>query len=262
MTTSHVCVEMRNAVKWIWINRPEVKNAINPAVADALREEVINAPENHGARIIVIAGKGGAFCSGAELKIIKGDSADSIRIQDQLENHYHPLICAMMESPLPVIAALSGAAVGIGCDLALAADMRIAVENSFLAEVFVNIGLIPDGGGTFHLPRLVGLGRAFEMAMIGSRIYALQALEWGLVNRIVSEDDFDEEVQTFAEALAVKAPLALTAMKRAMRSSLCDSLDNSLAREAVLQQQLSESNDFKEGVNAFMEKRSPCFKGK
>ncbi len=261
MSTSHVCVEIRNAVKWIWINRPELKNALTPAVADALRQEVLSASDDDSARIIIIAGKGGVFCSGAELKTIKGDSADSIRVQEQLEKHYHPLICAMMDSPLPVIAALSGAAVGIGCDLALAADMRIAVEKSFLAEVFVNIGLIPDGGGTFHLPRLVGLGRAFEMVMTGNRISALQALEWGLVNRVVSEDDFDTEVQTFAEVLAAKAPLALTAVKRAMRSSLCESLDKSLEREAVLQQRLSESNDFQEGVNAFLEKRIPCFKG-
>ncbi|HDP34478.1 MAG TPA: hypothetical protein ENN29_05145, partial [Candidatus Hydrogenedentes bacterium] len=174
-----------------------------------------------------------------------------------------PMVVSMVDSPLPVIAALDGAAAGIGCDFALAADLRLASEKAFLAEIFVNISLLPDGGGTFHLPRLVGLARALEMAMTGTRVNAAQALEWGLVNHVYPVEGFEERVQEYAAALAQKAPLSLQRSKKAMRAALCDtSLATALQREAVMQGELFRSDDLREGVMAFLEKRAPDFKGK
>jgi 2-(1,2-epoxy-1,2-dihydrophenyl)acetyl-CoA isomerase len=261
MCESVVVSEMRDTVKWVCFNRPEVRNAVTFECADLMRAAIETAPKE-GARVIVISGKGGAFCAGADLKTMAGDSGGAFDVKAQLEQHYHPLVLSMVESPLPVIAAVDGAAAGIGSDIALAADMRLVSEKAFFAEIFINIGLLPDGGGTFHLPRLVGLARALEMAMTGMRVQASQALEWGLVNHVYPVEDFEEKVQEFAGALAQKAPLSLERSKKAMRAALCDTgIAASLQREAVMQAELFQSKDFYEGVAAFLGKRTANFKG-
>lgn len=262
MSDPVVISEIRNSVKWVWFNRPEVRNAVTFECADLMRTEIDTAPGD-GARVVVLSGKGGAFCAGADLKSMSGDAGAAFDVKAQLEQHYHPLILSMVNSPLPVVAAVDGAAAGIGSDIALAADIRLASEKAFFAEIFINIGLLPDGGGTFHLPRLVGLARALEMAMTGMRVSAPHALEWGLVNHVYPVGDFEVKVQEFAEALAKKAPLSLERSKKAMRAALCDTgIADSLKREAVMQEELFKSEDFFEGVAAFLEKRSAEFKGK
>lgn len=258
-----VTSEMRGAVKWIRFNRPEVKNAIAPESADLMRGEVEAAP-GEGARAIVISGSGGSFCAGADLKGLAPRLGGEMRgVREVLINHYHPFVLSMVHSRLPVIAAVDGAAAGIGSDIALAADIRLASERAFFAEIFVNIALIPDGGGTFTLPRLVGSGRALEMAYTGQRVPAELAERWGMVNHVWSVEGFEDRVQEFAANLTQKAPLSLAHAKFAIRSALNgSSLEQALTLEATLQEDLIQSDDFREGVMAFLEKRPPQFQGK
>lgn len=258
-----VTSEMLGAVKWIRFNRPEVKNAIPPESADLMRAEVDAAP-GEGARVIVIGGTGGSFCAGADLKALAPVLGGDMRgVREVLINHYHPFVLSMTRSRLPVIAAVDGAAAGIGSDIALAADIRLASERAFFAEIFVNISLIPDGGGSFTLPRLIGSGRALEMAFTGERVSAAKAEQWGMVNHVYPVEGFEAAVQKFAEQLAAKAPLSLAHSKLAIRSAMnAGTLEQALLWEATLQEDLIVKNDFKEGVMAFLEKRPPRFQGK
>ena len=264
-TTSEAIVtsELRDGVKWIRFNRPEVKNAIAPESADLMRAEVEAAP-GEGARVIVITGNGGSFCAGADLKALAPRMGGDMRgVRQVLIEHYHPFVLAMVHSTLPVIAAVDGAAAGIGSDIALAADIRLATPRAFFAEIFVNIALIPDGGGTFTLPRLVGSGRALEMAFTGQRVPAEQAHAWGMINHVYGVDGFEDRVQDFAAQLASKAPLSLAHSKLAIRGAMnAGTLEQALTWEATLQEDLIQTDDFKEGVMAFLEKRPPQFQGK
>lgn len=261
-TNPIVLGEMRGKVKWIRFNRPEVRNAITPESADLVRAEVESAVDE-GARVIVLTGSGGAFCSGADLKALAPAMSGFKGVREILRDHYHKLVLAMTGSPLPVIAAVDGAAAGIGCDIALAADIRLASEKAFFAEIFVNISLIPDGGGTFTLPRLVGSGRALEMVMTGQRVAAEDAVQWGLVNHVYPVEQFADKVQEFADRLAEKAPLSLARSKQAIRAVLGNgTLEDALSREADLQEELIATHDFREGVMAFLEKRPPRFEAK
>lgn len=254
--------EMRGSVLWVWFNRPEVKNALTPDLADLIRGEVERA-EERGARVIVLAGRGGAFCSGADLKAVAPRMNEKVDVTAVLKRHYHPLVLALANSPLPVIAAVDGAAAGIGSDIALACDMRLASDAAFFAEIFVNINLMPDGGGTFTLSRLVGLGRALEMALTGCRVSAEHAEQWGLVNHIFPVSGFEDCVQKFAEQLAAKAPMSMARSKAAIRRFAgAGALEDALEHEAAMQQELIDSRDFREGVTAFLEKRPPKFEGR
>lgn len=257
-----VVSEQQGKVKWIRFNRPEVRNAITPDSADLMCEEVLKAPDE-GARAIVITGTGGSFCAGADLKALAPVMSQFKGVREILREHYHKLVLAMTGSPLPVIAAVDGAAAGIGCDIALAADIRLASENAFFAEIFVNISLIPDGGGTFTLPRLVGSGRALEMAMTGQRVTAEDAAQWGIVNHVYPAEQFVDKAQEYAARLAEKASLSIARSKRAIRAALGQcTLEQALEREADLQEELIGTHDFREGVMAFLEKRAPRFEAR
>jgi len=261
-TDAIVLGELHGKVKWVRLNRPEVKNAITPDAADLVRAQIESA-EDEGARVIVLTGTNGSFCAGADLKALAPVMAQFTGVKQVLEERYHPLVLAMARAPLPMIAAVDGAAAGIGCDIALAADIRLASDRAFFAEIFVNIGLLPDGGGTFTLPRLVGSGRALEMAMTGQRVPAETALAWGLVNHVYPTDDFEVCVQDFAAKLADKAPCSVARSKLAIRAALGNcTLEQALSREAELQEELIATEDFREGVMAFLEKRGPHFKAK
>jgi enoyl-CoA hydratase/carnithine racemase len=171
------------------------------------------------------------------------------------------MLRTITRAPKPFIAAVDGAAVGFGCDLALACDMRIVSTRAYFQESFINIGLMPDGGGTYWLPRLVGMGRALEYMMLGERIVADQAREVGLANRVADVEELPKVTAALAEKLAKGAPLALERIKRAVRESLSATVDQALDREAALQLELLRSNDFVEGVMSWMNRREPGFKG-
>lgn len=261
-TSEIVTSERRGAVKWIRFNRPEVKNALGPDSANMVREEMAGCVDE-GVRVVVLSGTGGSFCSGADLKALAPRMGEGGSVRDVLVQEYHPMIKTMVELPIPVIAAVDGAAAGIGSDIALAADLRLLSENAFFSEVFVNIGLIPDGGGTFHLPRLVGVARAMEMAMTARRVKAEEAVAWGLANEVYPAADFEEMVDVFAKNLAERAPLSLARSKKAIRASLeGGTLAKSLTLEADMQEELFATADFQEGVTAFLQKRKPNFQGK
>lgn len=257
-----VLTEKVGDVTWIRFNRPEVRNAIARESADLLRA-AFERCETDGTRCIVLTGSGGSFCAGADLKAGGIDPTNPSSIKTVLTEHYHPMLMKMTELPIPVIAAVDGIAAGIGSDIALACDMRLASEQAVFSEIFVKIGLIPDGGGTFTLPRLIGMGRAMEMAMTGRKVEAHQALEWGLVNYVYPTETFEEQVKKFAETLAKNAPLSMGRGKLAIRQAAGNcTFEQAIKKEADLQTELFASDDFKEGIMAFIEKRPAQFQGK
>lgn len=252
-------VEREGGVLTLTLNRPWVRNAINPAVMDALRQAI----ENCGAatRVIVLTGAGGAFCSGAEITSAAISTLDPDVVVGILVDSYHPALLAIRAAPCPVIAAVDGIAAGYGCDLALACDMRIVSERAQFAELFVRVGLVPDGGGTWTLPRLIGMGRALELFYTGAPVAAAEAVQIGMANRVVANDRFTEEVSAFANLLAAQAPNALRRIRQAVYAAQELPFEQALAQEARLQREIFASNDGMEGFRAFIEKRAPKWTG-
>ena len=251
-------VERDAGVATLSMNRPKTKNALDPELLAALGAGLRDVASDTSVRAVVLTGKGGAFCSGADLKDAMGDLESGADLGVRLAK-FHAVIQAIVQAPKPVIAALRGPAVGFGADLALACDLRVLGPDAYLQEKFVAIGLMSDGGGSFWLPRLVGVGRALEYLLLGTRIDAQLALSLGIASRVV--DNELSEAQAIARSLAEGPPLALAAIKRAVRDAN-SSLDDALAREKQGQTALLRSQDFREGVAAWAGKRAPRFLGK
>lgn len=243
------------------LNRPKSKNSLDEELVRTLADAISAAAHDSSVRVIVLTGNGGAFCSGVDLKSAAADLDQPERLAARL-SEFHRLIRAIAEADKPVIAAVDGPAVGFGADLAFACDLRIASDAAYFEEKFVAIGLMPDGGGTFHLPRLIGSGRALEHMLLGSRIDAARADALGLVNRVVPRAELDAAALALAESVAEAAPLAVRAIKRAVRDGLAGDLDQALERERSGQLQLLASADAREGVTAFLSRRRPLFNGR
>jgi 2-(1,2-epoxy-1,2-dihydrophenyl)acetyl-CoA isomerase len=224
----------------------------------AALEQAADEPE---IRVVVFTGAGRAFSSGADLKSGELGAEGKLNVIGPLRESFNPLIARVRTIPKPVIAKVNGPAVGIGCSLALAADLVVAAESAYFLLAFVNIGLGLDGGASLTLPLRGGHARAFEMAYLGERVSAARALEWGLVNQVVADDRLDEAVAAVAGRLSAAAPGALATIKRTINARMYAGLDEMLELEAVLQQQRAESADFIEGVTAFIEGRPPLFTG-
>lgn len=252
-------VSRREAVTVITINRPEVRNALDDTVSAALRAAVEDCAED-GTRCIVITGAGGAFSSGADIKKFFTMSITPESIKSSLSGTYAPMLRAIRQSPWPVIAAVDGYAAGIACDLALTCDLRLASARARFAELFARVGLIPDGGGTYLLPRIVGLGRAMELMFSGRDVPADEAQQIGLANIVYPVETFMDDVLAYAAGIARKSPHALRRGKAAMLAALDGSYEEALAREAQYQMEIFMQPDGLEGFQAFVEKRDPLWK--
>lgn len=251
---------LAEGVLTLTLNRPETKNALDRALVERLGEAVTRLPERPEARVVVLTGAGGAFCSGADLKAAMADPTAMAEVDQRLDA-YHRIIRGLAGAPQPTIAMIDGAAVGFGCDLALACDLRTMSDRAYLQEKFVRIGLMPDGGGTRWLPRLVGTARAMELMLTGDAIEPARALELGLVNRVASPETLEEVTRVLAARIAAGPPLAHAGIKRAVQAGASGDLDATLAAERDHQLRCLRSSDFLEGVSAWSQKREPRFRG-
>jgi 2-(1,2-epoxy-1,2-dihydrophenyl)acetyl-CoA isomerase len=258
-----VTLQRRGAVATIELDRPDAMNAWNRELGEELRTVVERTAADADVRAVVITGAGRAFSAGADLKDAGFDltSDGHPDVQSALTERYHPIITGIREMPKPVIAAVNGPAAGIGCSLALACDLVVAAESAYFLLAFVNIGLVPDGGSSLLIPARVGFARAAEMAMLGERVPAPKALEWGLVNRVVADDALLTEAGALADRLAAGPTRSYAGTKRQLNSWLYSRMHEQLELEASIQQEMAASGDFAEGVAAFIEKRPPRFAG-
>ncbi len=248
-----------DGVAEVKLNRPEVYNALNDELTFELQKVFKAVAMDDEVRVVVFTGEGKAFCSGQDLK--SGNPEEKRSFIDSLHRRYNPIIRQMRELPKPIICRLNGVAAGAGCSLALACDLIVAAESAMLTEVFVNIGLVLDSGSSYFLPRLVGSAKAFELATMGSRVKAPEALELGLVNKVVPADELDAAVKEYTDYYAKAPTKAIGLMKKMLNKSGYSSLNTMLDYEAYCQEIAGSSNDYKEGVQAFLEKRKPEFTG-
>jgi 2-(1,2-epoxy-1,2-dihydrophenyl)acetyl-CoA isomerase len=259
-TYKFLLFKVENGLATISLNRPEVYNALNDEITFELQDAFKVAAKDDAIRAVVLTGEGKAFCSGQDLKA--SQSQEKRSFLDSLHKRYNPIIRAMRSLPKPIICRLNGVAAGAGCSLALACDIIVASEEATLIEVFINIGLVPDSGSSYFLPRLVGMAKAFEMCSMGSRVKAKEALELGLVNKVVAADQLDTAVKEYADYYAQAPTKSIGLIKKMLNKSTTSSLDEMLDYEAYLQEIAGNSQDYKEGVTAFLEKRKPAFKGR
>lgn len=258
-----ILYELNQNILSITLNRPEVFNAFNEKLSTELIDALQKANKDKDVRVIILTGSGKAFCSGQDLKDVQqsNDSGKKRSLSDSIYRRYNPMIKAMRQMPKPIIAQLNGVAAGAGCSLALACDMIIASEQASLIEVFVNIGLVLDSGSSYFLPRLVGSAKAFEWATLGSKISASEALQYGVVNKVVPHDQLGQATLELAQHYAKAPTKAIGLIKKMLQKSFHSSLDDMLQYEAYCQEIAGQSNDYQEGVLAFSEKRKPVFTG-
>jgi 2-(1,2-epoxy-1,2-dihydrophenyl)acetyl-CoA isomerase len=261
-TYETVIWEQTGGVGRITLNRPDNLNAWNEEFGAELGRVVNVEAADPSVRAVLITGAGRGFSSGADLKAGFDAADDGMpNIRKTLEERYHPIIVGVRELEKPVVAAVHGPTVGIGASLALACDLVLAAESTFLSLAFVNIGLMPDGGSTLFVPAAVGKAHAFEMAFLGERVSAAQALEWGLVNAIHPDDELAGAADALVERLANGPTRSYAASKRALNQRFYPDLAEQLELEAQLQHALARTQDFQEGVLAFLQKRDAAFQG-
>jgi 2-(1,2-epoxy-1,2-dihydrophenyl)acetyl-CoA isomerase len=256
-----IIYEVTGPVATITLNRPDTLNAFNDVMIRETTDAFKQCARSDVVRCVVITGAGRGFSSGQDLADVQGREGD-FSIGDHLRHGYHRLIKGMVALEKPIIAAVNGVAAGAGVGVALAADLRIASEKASFILAFSRVGLIPDSGVNWFLPRLIGYARAYQMAITAEKVRAEQALAWGMVNVVASTAEFPQVVERWARQLAQGPSLAFGLTKRAMHRALTQTLEEALTYEAHLQEVAGRSHDYREGVQAFLEKRSPQFQGR
>jgi len=241
-------------------NRPEVFNSFNQKMAFAFQKALDDCEKDEAVRCIVITGEGKAFCAGQDLA--EATDPNGPELKSIVQEHYNPIIVRLRNIEKPIIAAVNGVAAGAGANIALACDIVLAKESASFIQAFSKIGLIPDSGGTFILPRLVGLQKASALMMTGEKVMAIEAAAMNMIHKAIPDEDFELKVKELSENLAQMPTLGLGLTKRALNQSLTNNLADQLEVEGKLQTEAGQSYDFKEGTAAFIEKRKPAFKGK
>lgn len=258
MTYQTLRYDLTDHVATVTLARPDKMNSLNRTLRLELMEALGRA--GHEGRAVILTGSGRAFCAGQDLG--DGGNAAQIDLERTLAEEYEPLLRLIADCPVPTIAAVNGVAAGAGANIALAADIVLAARSASFIEAFARIGLIPDAGGTFWLPRLVGQARAMAMCLLAEPIDAERAAEWGLIWEVVADDLLDARARQIAARLAAGPTVAYRLTKQALRASAANTLDDQLALEARLQGEAGRTRDFAEGVMAFLEKRAPTFEGR
>ena len=260
MNNNSILCKVENKVAYITLNRPDVFNSFNREMAFSLQKTLDDYATDANVRAIVITGSGKAFCAGQDLKEVTTTELNP-GFRKILEEHYNPIIEKLRTIDKPIVAAVNGVAAGAGANIALACDIVVAAENASFIQAFSKIGLIPDSAGTFFLPRLIGFQKASALMMLGDKVGAKEAFEIGMIYKFYPVAFFEEEVEKLAVTLSEMPTHALALTKKLLNRSMINNLQEQLAMESNLQIDASSSNDYQEGVNAFMEKRTPEFKG-
>jgi 2-(1,2-epoxy-1,2-dihydrophenyl)acetyl-CoA isomerase len=256
-----VVVERQGAVAVVSLNRPDNLNSFNGPLRRELLLAVREVNEDDAVRVVVLTGMGRAFSAGADLTDMPADLA-TFRVADQLNHEYKPVLMEIFEAPKPWISAINGACAGIGSALGMVCDLTVMADDAFIYQAFAAIGLVPDGGATWHLVRTLGRKRAYEVIVTGEKLRADKCLQWGLCNRVVPAARLLEETRAWAAEIAGKAPLSLRYAKQALNAALEEPVSDTISGEAKLQHLCITSADAQEGMGAFLQKRAPVWQGR
>lgn len=259
--SNSILLKIENKIAFITLNRPEVFNSFNREMALSLQKNLDDCESNPEVRAIVLTGDGKAFCAGQDLKEVTSPELNP-GFKKILEEHYNPIIIRIRSIKKPIIGAINGVAAGAGANIALACDVVVAHEKVSFIQAFSLIGLIPDSAGTYFLPRLIGFQKAQALAMLGDKISAEDAEKMGMIYKVIPFENFENDVNQLASKLANMPTKALGLIKELFNKSMMNTLEDQLALESKLQIEAAQSEDYAEGVAAFIEKRQPNFKGK
>jgi len=263
MTYQNILFELRDGVARLTLNRPDRLNSFNPEMHERLREALVETKRRDDLRAVLLTGAGRGFCAGQDLSDrVVGPGAEPVDLGYTISTHYNPLIRFLRELPKPVVCAVNGVAAGAGANIALACDIVLAARSATFIQAFCKIGLVPDSGGTYFLPRLAGSARAMGLAMLGDKLGAEDAERWGVIWKCCEDAKLMDEARALARQLAAGPTKGLAEIKRALYASPNNTLDAQLDLERDLQRELGRTGDYREGVAAFIAKRAPTFKGK